>query len=76
VRNGSIIDLYQRHADAYDAERSRTLQERAWLDRFLDDVHPGNAAHAVDHVALHLLDAVTGLILHQGGHDLPGRRVR
>jgi hypothetical protein len=39
-------------------------------------VHPGNAAHAVDHVALHLLDAVTGLILHQGGHDLPGRRVR
>jgi hypothetical protein len=35
-----------------------------------------NAAHAVDHLALHLLDAVTGLILHQGGRDQPGHRVR
>jgi SAM-dependent methyltransferase len=29
-----IIALYERHAPAYDAERSRSLMERAWLDRF------------------------------------------
>ena len=30
-----IIDLYERHARAFDADRSgKTLVERAWLDRF------------------------------------------
>lgn len=29
-----IIGLYERHARSYDADRTRTLLERAWLDRF------------------------------------------
>jgi SAM-dependent methyltransferase len=30
-----IMDLYQRHAEAWDRERGRSLLEKAWLDRFL-----------------------------------------
>lgn len=30
-----IIGLYERHARAFDAERSRSLFEKAWLDRFM-----------------------------------------
>jgi cyclopropane fatty-acyl-phospholipid synthase-like methyltransferase len=37
----SVIDLYERHADGYDRDRGRSLQERAWLDRFLGWVRPG-----------------------------------
>lgn len=33
-----IIGLYERHAHAFDAERSKALFERAWLDRFLANV--------------------------------------
>jgi SAM-dependent methyltransferase len=29
-----IIGLYERHAPAFDLDRSRTLFERGWLDRF------------------------------------------
>jgi 2-polyprenyl-3-methyl-5-hydroxy-6-metoxy-1,4-benzoquinol methylase len=36
-----ITDLYERHALAYDRDRDRSLQERAWLDRFLIRVPPG-----------------------------------
>ncbi len=36
----AIIDLYERHARDYDRDRSRGLQERAWLDRFLALVDP------------------------------------
>ncbi len=39
----SIIELYERNAAAYDRDRGRGLQERAWLDRFLDHVRPGGA---------------------------------
>lgn len=37
----SVIDLYERHAHVYDRDRGRSLQERAWLDRFLSHVRPG-----------------------------------
>lgn len=37
----SIVELYERHAGSYDSDRSRTLQEKAWLDRFLRHVRPG-----------------------------------
>lgn len=37
----TLIDLYERFAAAYDVDRSRHLQERAWLDRFLSYVRPG-----------------------------------
>jgi ubiquinone/menaquinone biosynthesis C-methylase UbiE len=39
----SIIELYERHALDYDNDRSRFLQEKAWLDRFLDHVPPRGA---------------------------------
>jgi SAM-dependent methyltransferase len=38
VCNDDIIDLYERHARDFDRDRSRSLQERAWLDRFLGHV--------------------------------------
>jgi SAM-dependent methyltransferase len=41
VLKDSVCDLYERHADAYDRDRTRSLQERAWLDRFLSCVRPG-----------------------------------
>jgi SAM-dependent methyltransferase len=36
-----IIDLYERHAADFDRDRGRSLQERAWLDRFLAHVPAG-----------------------------------
>ena len=35
--------LYERHARAFDQQRSRSLFERAWLDRFLDRVPTGGS---------------------------------
>lgn len=36
-----IIEIYERHADAYDAQRGRALMERPWLDRFTALIPPG-----------------------------------
>ncbi len=36
-----IISLYERHASSYDRDRSRSLVERAWLERFLGYIRPG-----------------------------------
>jgi cyclopropane fatty-acyl-phospholipid synthase-like methyltransferase len=36
----AIVSLYERHAADFDRDRSRRLQERAWLDRFLAHVRP------------------------------------
>jgi SAM-dependent methyltransferase len=41
VSQDTVIDLYKRHARAYDRDRGRSLQERAWLDRFLSHMPPG-----------------------------------
>jgi 2-polyprenyl-3-methyl-5-hydroxy-6-metoxy-1,4-benzoquinol methylase len=41
VCKDAVVDLYERHAQAYDRDRGRSLQERAWLDRFLTHVCPG-----------------------------------
>ncbi len=38
-----IIGLYERHARAFDRDRSKTLFERAWLDRFLALVPTGGS---------------------------------
>jgi len=32
--SAQIIDLYERHAQAFDGDRGRSLFERGWLDRF------------------------------------------
>ena len=37
----AIVEVYERQARAYDRDRGRTLQERAWLERFLGHVRPG-----------------------------------
>lgn len=37
----AVIALYERHAQIYDRHRSRALQERVWLDRFLGHVRAG-----------------------------------
>lgn len=36
----AIISLYERQALDFDRNRSRSLQEKAWLDRFLGHVRP------------------------------------
>jgi len=41
VSRDAIIDLYERHAEVYDRDRGRALQERAWLDQFLGHVPAG-----------------------------------
>lgn len=40
MHDNTIVDLYQRRAREFDRDRGRSLQERAWLDRFLGDVQP------------------------------------
>jgi SAM-dependent methyltransferase len=57
-----IIGLYDRHAAAYDSDRTRQLFERGWLDRFLALLPSG--AHVLDlgcgsgePIARYLLDA-------------------
>jgi len=40
IYSEAIVDLYERHAQKYDRDRSRRLQEKAWLDRFLSHVRP------------------------------------
>jgi len=47
----SIIELYERHALDYDNDRSRFLQEKAWLDRFLSHIPRGG----------HILDVGCGM---------------
>lgn len=36
----AIVDLYERHAQDFDRDRGRSLQEKAWLDKFLSHVRP------------------------------------
>ena len=36
-----VVDLYERHAAAWDADRGRSLVERPWLDRFARHVPHG-----------------------------------
>lgn len=65
----SIIDLYERRAREYDRDRTRSLQERAWLDRFLALVREGGTILDVgcgvgEPIARHLIDrgfAVVGV---------------
>lgn len=64
----AITGLYERHASAYDRDRGRSLQERAWLDRFMA-LMPGTRVADIgcgmgEPIARHLIDAglrVTGI---------------
>lgn len=35
-----VVELYERHAHAFDRDRGKTLQEKAWLDRFVAGLPP------------------------------------
>jgi SAM-dependent methyltransferase len=64
---GAVIGLYDRHASAYDADRSRGLQERSWLDRFLSGVRPGGTVLDVgcgtgEPIARYLLERGFGVV--------------
>lgn len=39
--HNEIVGLYERHARDFDRDRSRSLVEKAWLDRFLAGARPG-----------------------------------
>jgi SAM-dependent methyltransferase len=64
-----IIGIYERHAGAFDAQRGRSLMERAWLDRFTALIAPGGAILDLgcgmgEPIAAHLIGAgfrVTGV---------------
>jgi SAM-dependent methyltransferase len=58
----AIIDLYERHAQDFDRDRSRTLQEKAWLNRFVSYVTPSGVILDVgcgmaEPIAQHLLNS-------------------
>ena len=36
-----VIGLYERHAAAFNRDRDRSLFEKAWLDRFLENISDG-----------------------------------
>ena len=40
MHSEAIVDLYERHANEFDKDRGRSLQEKAWLDKFLSYVPP------------------------------------
>jgi len=56
--SSQIVDLYERHARAFDHERGKNLFERGWLDRFrvavgaglpfwMSDADRVNRSHAI-----------------------------
>jgi SAM-dependent methyltransferase len=62
MSHDAITGLYERHALSYDHDRGRSLQEKAWLDRFLGFVPPGGAVLDVgcgmaEPIARYLIDA-------------------
>lgn len=67
VCKDSVVDLYERHAQAYDRDRGRALHERAWLDRFLSHVRPGGTVLDVgcgmgEPLARYLIDCGFGVV--------------
>jgi 2-polyprenyl-3-methyl-5-hydroxy-6-metoxy-1,4-benzoquinol methylase len=41
VPHDDVVGLYDRHARDFDRDRSRSLFEKVWLDRFLAQARPG-----------------------------------
>lgn len=69
MTHDAIVDLYERHARDFDRERSRSLQERAWLERFATNLPIGATVLDVgcgmgEPIARYLIDrgfSVTGV---------------
>jgi SAM-dependent methyltransferase len=56
-----IVGLYERHAEEFNRDRSRTLQEKVWLDRFISLVRPSGVVLDIgcgmaEPIARYLLD--------------------
>jgi SAM-dependent methyltransferase len=67
MHNDRVIDLYERHAHVFDRDRGRSLQERAWLDRFLAHVPAGGMILDVgcgmgEPIARYLIDRGFGVV--------------
>lgn len=58
-----VVGLYERHAGAYDRDRSRGLMERDWLDAFLGLVPPGG--HVLD-LGCGMGEPIAAYLLAQG----------
>ncbi len=63
-----VIDLYERHAQAFDADRGRSMFERSWLDRFRAAV--GTAAPILD-VGCGSGEPIAGYLIERG-HPVTG----
>ena len=61
----SVIALYERHAEAYDRDRSQSLQERPWLDRFLDCIPAGGT---VLDIGCGMAEPIARYVLERGFH--------
>ena len=58
----SIIGLYERHAEEFNRDRSRALQEKVWLERFVSYLPPAGVVLDIgcgmaEPIARYLLDA-------------------
>lgn len=77
-----VIDLYSRRAAEWDADRSRALIERPWLDRFLAHVPGGGSVLDLgcgsgEPIARYMIEqgrAVTGVDASPGGISLCRQR--
>jgi cyclopropane fatty-acyl-phospholipid synthase-like methyltransferase len=63
----AIVHLYERHAESYDRDRGRSLQERRWLDMFLSHVRPGGTVLDIgcgmgEPIARYLIDSGVGVV--------------
>jgi ubiquinone/menaquinone biosynthesis C-methylase UbiE len=58
-----IVDLYERHARDFDRDRNRSLQEKAWLDRFIKLL--GSERTVLD-VGCGMGEPLAGYLLEQG----------
>lgn len=56
-------EVYERQAKRFDAERSKSLHERAWLDRFLAPIQPGGR---ILDVGCGAGDPIAGYLLEEG----------
>lgn len=76
-------EIYERNAVRFDRERSRSLFERGWLDRFLDRLSVGGAVLDIgcgsgDPIAAYILDkgfAVAGVDIAPAMIDLARARL-
>jgi 2-polyprenyl-3-methyl-5-hydroxy-6-metoxy-1,4-benzoquinol methylase len=63
----SVIELYERRAHDFDRDRSRSLQEKPWLERFLAYVRPSGTVLDVgcgmaEPIARYLIEAGFGVV--------------